>query len=191
METPLDFRPATSTLAMVVRNVRDDQLQDPTPCADMSVAALLDHIDGLSVAFTAAARKERPPGDGTPSADGSRLTEGWRDRIAAQLDDLGEAWRDPAAFEGVAMAGPVEMPADQVALVAIDEVTVHGWDLARATGQEYRPDPAAVEACLGWVSAFDGPTDGSLFGPPVDVPADAPALDRLLGGTGRDPAWTR
>lgn len=190
METPLEFRPVTSTVAELVRNVRDDQLQDRTPCPEMAVADLLDHIGGLSTAFAAAARKAPLSGGGNPSAEGSRLEEGWRDRIAGQLSDLGEAWRDPTAFDGTTMAGPIEMPANEAALVALDEVTVHGWDLARATGQEYRPDAAAVEACLGFVTAFDGPTDGSLFGPPVDVPANAPALDRLIGATGRDPRWT-
>ena len=65
------------------------------------------------------------------------------DRLAA----LAEAWRDPAAYTGLTMAGPVEMPGDEAALVALDEVTVHAWDLAVATGQPYDPDPAAVEAC--------------------------------------------
>ena len=190
MDTTLDLGPVTSTVAELVHNVRDDQLDDPTPCPAMSVADLLDHIGGLSLAFTAAARKVRPPGGGSPSPDGSRLEEGWRDRIARQLLDLGQSWNDPAAYAGTTQAGPIEMPADQAALVALDEVTVHGWDLARATGQEYAPDPAAVEACLGFVAAFDAPTDGSLFGPPVDVPAHASTLDKLLGATGRDPAWT-
>ena len=58
-----------------------------------------------------------------------------------------------------------------------------------ATGQEYDPDPAAVDACAGFVAGFDGPADGTLFGPPVEVPDSAPALDRLLGATGRDPGW--
>ena len=190
METRLELGSVTTTVAALVKNVRDEQLHDRTPCSDTSVADLLDHIGGLSMAFAAAARKEPVPGGGNPSADGARLEEGWRDRIVGQLADLGEAWQDPAAFEGTTMAGPIEMPANEAALVALDEVTVHGWDLARATGQEYQPDAAAVEACLRFVTAFDGPTDGSLFGPPVDVPADAAALDRLLGATGRDPRWT-
>ena len=192
---PVDFRPTTTALAALVRGVDDDQLTGRTPCPDYSVADLLDHIGGLAVAFTAAARKDERLGGGAPSADGSRLEDGWRDRIAAQLDDLGEAWQDPSAYDGVTMAGPIEMPADQAALVALDEVTVHAWDLARATGQHYPADPAAVAACRAFVESFAPPPggaadDGGLFGPPVAVPDDAPALDRLIGATGRDPSWT-
>ncbi len=159
------------------------------------MADLLDHIGGLALAFTAAARKDELPRGGAPSADGSRLEDGWRDRIATRLDDLGEAWQDLAAYDGLTMAGPIEMPGDEAALVALDEVTVHAWDLARATGQPYLGDPAAVAACHAFVTAFEPPPggaadDGGLFGPPVAVPDDAPPLDRLIGATGRDPAWT-
>jgi uncharacterized protein (TIGR03086 family) len=191
----VDFRPTTTALAALVRGVADDQLTGPTPCPAYSVADLLDHIGGLSLAFASAARKQELPDGGAASADGSRLGAGWRDVIASRLDDLGAAWQDREAYEGVTMAGPVEMPADQAALVALDEVTVHAWDLARATGQSYAGDPAAVAACAAFVAAFEPPPggaaeDGGLFGPPVAVPDDAPALDRLIGATGRDPAWT-
>ena len=188
--TTLDFGPTTSTLAAIVRGVRDDQLDGRTPCTDRSVADLLDHIGGLALAFTWAARKDGPPGGSSPKADGSELPEDWRSVIPDRLAVLADAWRDPAAYTGLTMAGPVEMPGDQAALVALDEVTVHAWDLAVATGQPYEADPAAVAACAEFVAAFDAPADGSLFGPPVAVPDDAPALDRLLGATGRDPHWS-
>jgi uncharacterized protein (TIGR03086 family) len=191
----LHFGPTTTALAALVRGVGEDQLGGPTPCPDYSVADLLDHIGGLSVAFVAAARKEVLPDGGVPSVDGSRLEDGWRELFAGRLDELAQAWRDPAAYDGVTMAGPVELPADQAALVALNEVTVHAWDLARATGQPYPADPAAVAACRAFVEAFEPPPggaadDGGLFGPPVAVPADAPDLDRLIGATGRDPGWT-
>ena len=189
----VDFRPTTAALAALVRGVRDDQLTGPTPCPAYTVADLLDHIGGLSVAFISAARKDSAEGH-APAAEGSRLEPGFRDRIAAGLDELGEAWQDPSAYDGVTMAGPVELPADQAALVALDEVTVHAWDLAVATGQPYPADPAAVAACRAFVAAFVPPPggaadDGGLFGPPVSVGAEAPALDQLIGATGRDPAW--
>jgi len=195
MSMTIDFRPTTTELARLVRGVGDHQLGDPTPCPDYSVADLLDHIGGLALAFTLSARKEEIPGGGNASGDGSQLEDGWRERIAGQLGELGEAWLEPAAYEGLAMAGPIEMPAGVASLVALDEVTVHAWDLAVATGQQYAADPAAVEAAHAFAAGFEPPDggpadDGGLFGPPVPVPDDAPALHRLLGATGRDPRWT-
>ena len=57
--TTLDFGPTTKSLAAIVRGVGDDQLDGPTPNAGRSVGDLLDHIGGLALAFTDAARKER------------------------------------------------------------------------------------------------------------------------------------
>ena len=187
----IDFGPATRAVAAVLDGIRDDQLTDPTPCPDFSVADVLDHLSGLALAFTMAARKEPLPGDGAPDVDGTRLSPAWRTEIPAALDGLATAWTDPSAYDGLTMAGPIQMPADIAALVALDEVVVHGWDLARATGQPYSPDDATVLACLGFASSFEVPPEAGAgpFGPAVLVAADAPALDRLAGATGRDPGW--
>lgn len=190
MET-IDFGPATTAVAEVVAGIRDDQLDAPTPCPDYSVADLLDHLAGLSLAFTDAARKQSGPGGEGGAGDASRLDADWRTSIPARLAGLADAWSAPAAYDGLTYAGPIEMPAPVAAQVALDEVVVHGWDLARATGQPYDPDAAAVEISLAFASSFETPPgagDGP-FGPPVPVPADAPALDRLIGATGRDPGW--
>jgi uncharacterized protein (TIGR03086 family) len=188
---PLDFGPATTTMARLVTGVTDDQLTARTPCPDYTVADLADHIGGLAFAFTASARKGDVPGAGGVG-DGSRLETGWRERTTAQLAELAEAWRDPTAYDGMTMAGPLEMPAEVAALVALNEVVVHGWDLARSTGQRFEADDAAAAACLGFVESFEAPADdeGGLFGPPVPVPADGDVLDRLIGATGRNPSWT-
>ena len=81
------------------------------------------------------------------------------------------------------------MPADVVGLVALDELIVHGWDIAVATAQRYEPPSHELKAALSFVTSFDAPRDGSLFGPIVEVPDDATELDRLLGLTGRYPSW--
>jgi len=71
-------------------------------------------------------------------------------------------------------------------------VVVHGWDIAVASGQQFRSEPELLEAAYGFaqqaVARSPNGTPG-LFGPPVPIPDDAPLLDRLLGLTGRDPAW--
>ena len=91
------------------------------------------------------------------------------------------------------MAGGVELPGEVCGLVATDEVLLHGWDVARATGQPYRPTDAECEAVLPIVTPDDQAPDGSgreIFGTVVAVPDDAPFFDRVLGLAGRDPAWS-
>lgn len=189
METvQLDLGPQAAEVARVVAGIRDDQLGDPTPCAGTPVGGLLAHLAGLAAAFRAAA--EKTPLAGQASTSPEDLPPDWRTRIPAELDRLAAAWRQPPAWAGTAEAGGVSMPAPVAAAVALDEVLVHGWDLAVATGQRYAADPASIEACTGFAAqaAAEAPVPG-LFGPPVPVPDGAPPLHRLLGLTGRDPAW--
>jgi uncharacterized protein (TIGR03086 family) len=188
----LDLTPATRTLTEVVTDIGDDQLGAPTPCRGTTVADLLDHLDGLCVAFTAAAAKDQAFGSQAPSADGSRLGPDWRIRISGRLAHLASAWQDETAWDGMTRAGGVDLPGEVAGRVAINEVVVHGWDIATATGRAYACDTPLIEAALVFVqSAVAQNPDGNpgLFGPPVRVPDSAPLLDRLLGLTGRDPAW--
>src|SRR5579862_4446124 len=98
----LDLTPATGMVTEVVADVGDDQLAAPTPCQGMTVADLLDHLDGLCLAFTAAAAKDGSGGDQAPQADGSRLAPDWRTRIPGQLAALARAWQDETAWAGPA-----------------------------------------------------------------------------------------
>ena len=187
--TTFDLAPAADELRRVLAGVRDEQLGDPTPCGETPVAGLLDHLVGLTSAFARAAAKA--PG-GTATADADALPGDWRTRLPEQLDQLVEAWRKPDAWEGNADAGGVQMPASIMAAVALDELVVHGWDLAVATGQEYRGDEESARRSLEFAASVgdDPEARAGLYGPAVPVPDDAPVLDRLLGATGRDPAWT-
>jgi uncharacterized protein (TIGR03086 family) len=189
---PLDLTPATETLAQVVTGIGDDQLAAPTPCHGMTVADVLDHVDGLCLAFTAAAAKNLDAGRQAPAADGSRLGADWRARIPGRLAHLAAAWRDEHAWAGMTRAGGIDMPGEIAGTVAIDEVVVHGWDVAVATGRGYSCDENLVLAAYGFAQAAVARSPQGtpgLFGPPVTVPDDAPLLHRLLGLTGRDPAW--
>jgi len=193
----LDLDPAAREVVRLLDGVTDDRLADPTP-ADIPVAALLDHLVGLATAFAWAAHKttdDHVAGDaGPPTPTADHLDPDWRTVLPRQLDELVEAWRDPAAWEGLTKAGGVTMPAEQMAVVALDELVLHGWDLARATGQEFRCDPTSTEAILAFTTLMAQPENAAgrtgLFGPVVTVPDDAPPFDRALGLSGRDPEWT-
>jgi uncharacterized protein (TIGR03086 family) len=192
---PVDLEPAARRLADLVGGVPDELLDASTPCPAYTLGDLLDHIGGAALAFTGAAVKDL--GDATsqgPSGDASRLSDDWRTRIPRDLGALADAWRDPDAWTGMTKAGGVELPGEVAGLVALDELVIHGWDVARATEQAYDCDAPSLEAVQAFVSQFSEPGQeemrAGLFGPVVEVPDDAPLLDRVIGLTGRDPAWS-
>ncbi|GAA4863827.1 TIGR03086 family metal-binding protein [Saccharopolyspora cebuensis] len=189
----LDLEPAAVRLRALVPDATG-RLTAPTPCAGTSVGDLLDHIMALALAFRYAADKtdteivKRPP----PEPSVSRLDPSWPSLLPERLDALVAAWREPAAWEGTTWAGGQNFPAAEAGAVALDELVLHGWDLAKALGRGYQVDPASAEAVHAFASAVpdDPEARAGLFGPVVPVPADAPLFDRALGLAGRNPAWT-
>ena len=185
----IDLGPATSRMAQLVASIDDEQLGAPTPCPNTSLGDLVDHIGSLTKGFTLVARKESGSSTGPTAPDATNLEPGWRARVAGDLTSLAAAWRDPAAWDGMTKAAGIDLPGEIAGLVALDELVVHGWDLAVASGQAYDPTVDEINAATQFVTGFDAPRDGGLFGPIVAVPDDAPPLDKLLGLTGRDPRW--
>ena len=174
-------------MAGLVEAVPDDALGRPTPCERYTVGDLLDHIGGAALAFAAAARKKPLPG--AASGDAANLAPDWRSRIPRDLVAMADAWDDPEAWTGMTAAGGVDLPGEVAGVVALDELVIHGWDLAKATGQPAGYDGPGLEAVHGMVQHFRAAGVEGLFGPLVPIPDDAPLLDRILGVAGRDPGW--
>lgn len=147
---------------------------------------LLNHLFQMVTGFQALAGRE--PVDLSPPAP-EALTGDWRSRFGPETERLASAWSQPGALDGVS-AG-MGLPQLTVAHMVLGDLTLHGWDLARATGQPFTPDPYAVTTLIDTFAelAPQGRRFGA-FGPEVPVAAEAPVFDRLLGVTGRDPAWT-
>jgi uncharacterized protein (TIGR03086 family) len=190
----VNLKPATDQLGSLVRAVPASSLGDPTPC-DIEVGALLDHIGMLALAFSDAARKNASElTSAPPPPDAANLGSDWRHDIPRRLDGLAQAWNNDDAWTGMTKIGGMDMPGEAAGIVALDEVVIHGWDLARATGQSYDIDPESLDALSGFVTHMAEPGMGAaregLFGPVVEVPEDAPPLDRIVGLTGRDPKWS-
>jgi uncharacterized protein (TIGR03086 family) len=186
----IDLTPACRRTSDVLANVTDDQLSAVTPCEQMPLSALVQHIGGLSLAFAAAARKDFGPLTDTPPTTGE-LEADWRTSFPVRLAELAKAWGDPAAWEGMSRAGGFDFPAQMGGLIALTEVVIHGWDVARATGQLYDVDAESADAVLRKVeqTAAEGPVEG-LYGPAVPIADGAPVLDRIIALSGRDPAWS-
>ncbi|RKN11338.1 TIGR03086 family metal-binding protein [Streptomyces radicis] len=190
-----DLGPATRAVAALLEGVDDSRFADPTPCEDYRVADLLHHLMGLTLAFRDAARKDLGPLTATdpasPDAPVPSLGPDWRERLRAQLTELAEAWRDPGAWEGETQAGGITLPGAIAGQVALNEVLLHGWDLARATGQPYAADEASAEVSIALLAADadDAAREGTGFGRVVPVPDGASPLDRAVGLSGRHPGW--
>jgi uncharacterized protein (TIGR03086 family) len=177
--------------AKLLDGVADDQLSGPTPCEKLTLRELVAHLGGLGVAFAAAARKDAGELTDTPPGDGGYVLEDdWRAQYPANLAALADAWKQPDAWQGMTRIGGADLPGDVTGLVALTEVTIHGWDVAVATGQDYQVDDGVAQAVLTHMAAFaaDGPVEG-LFGPAVEIADGAPAFDRALALSGRDPGW--
>ncbi|MFF2962003.1 TIGR03086 family metal-binding protein [Streptomyces sp. NPDC057963] len=187
----IDLEPAARQITGLLDGIDEQRLAGPTPCPDYTVRELLAHVAGLSAAFRDAARKSfGPTTDTAPDSTLPVLAGDWRETLPPLLDELVTAWRDPAARQGMTRAGGVDMPGEVAAVVVLDELVIHGWDLARSTGQTYEADEAGLRVSLAMLTPNDAvPRSERIFGRPVPVPADASLVDRTVAMSGRRPDW--
>ncbi len=176
--------------ARVAGAITPGQLAGATPCREFDTRTLVNHwVLYTSHGLEHRARREQLPEE-LQNRDFTAAPD-WADAYAAQLDRAVAAWADPAVWEGGIDSGGGPTPAPEIAALLLAELVVHGWDVARATGQDFHCSGETAERVLDVIGAnaelyrkYQG------FGEPVEVPADSPALVRALALSGRDPQWT-
>ena len=172
----------------LVGAVVPDQFGNPTPCADFDVRTLIGHMAFAASRIAAAGRRDTLPDDG-PAITG--VSDGdWPDVFENMARDAIEAWANDAALEGEIELPFGTFPAAVVAMIYAQEQVTHGWDLAVATGQVPKLDPALAEAVLPIVQQMI-PADvrgGEMpFEAVIEVPPTASVYDRLAAYLGRQP----
>lgn len=157
-----------------------------TPCAEFDTRTLINHLVAYTgIGMELRARREPHPDD-LATRDFTADPQ-WAAAYAAQLDRSVAAWADPEVWEGEING----MPAEAMAGMLFLELTLHAWDLARATGQEYRADAETAKLLLtivGEQAALYRQYEG--FAEPAEPPAGAGDLEHALALSGRDPSWT-
>jgi uncharacterized protein (TIGR03086 family) len=185
---------AAAEAARVVTGAAKDAAQDAantqtTPCTDWDLRTLLNH----TILWTAYSAERRAHGESVAEELMSKdftAEPDYAQAYQAQIARAVHAWSDPEAWRRELGVMGSTTPAADVAALLIAEMVLHGWDVAKATGQDYRCDDDVAQNVLKTVEA-----QGDLFrqyqgfAAVVPVPDDATAFDRALALSGRDPQW--
>lgn len=182
------FAAAIALAGTVVAGVRDDQLDDPTPCTEYDVRRLRGHLLCVARRMAAVGRGEDPatvpqviadvPGDDWPAA--------WTEAA----HEIQRVWSDDSLLGRDVVLPFATLPGAVALRIYTGETTVHTWDLATATGQSPAWDDAIVAGALA-THRVALPADHRgpevPFDPPVPVADDAPLIDQLVAWNGRRP----
>lgn len=207
-DTLADPRPAiASALAScgeLIDALAPAELDRPTPCAEMDVRALLGHLVMVAQRIGCAARMvpvHQWPSDVTGLAD-DEWAPAWHRAAADSLAD----WSDDDLLTQDMVLPWAAMPGRDVVAIYTNEVVVHTWDLASATGRQptwsdlaletadtaIRTQLPDVDRAPMWAEAEAAMPPGIPWQDPfanaVPVAADAPLIDRVVAWNGRNPA---
>ena len=163
-----------------VAAVRPEQWSSQSPCADWTARDVVRHIVMMhGVMFRPLGRELSP----APAVDDDPLGAftAARADVEAILQDPALASSEHAWYTGRMTA------ADIVDQVVSTDMVWHGWDLARATGQDDTIDPEEVRNAGAAVGQFDDAMlrQPGILGPALEPPPGADAQTRLLAFLGR------
>jgi uncharacterized protein (TIGR03086 family) len=171
----------------IVAGTRREQFGDPTPCGDWNVRDLLNHIIGGCISVAAGATGKRVGFSEGPDHVAQDHVAAYK---RASTDALA-AFRAPGALDRTFTLRTGDTPGSVALGLAVADAVVHGWDLAKATGQDGTFDDEVTGALYAMTTQMMAPKGpyprGSSFGDPVEVADDAPLTDRLVAYLGRDP----
>lgn len=183
MPNPLDtYDRAVAAATEIVDGIAADQYDLPSPCSEWTVRGVLNHlVIGNLMAEAIVA------GGPHPDRNTDRLGEDPRAAFAASVAGTRAALAEPGVLERIVPTPIGAAPAAFLVQMRVAELLVHGWDMAKATGQSTDLDAElAGEVLAAWRARIgDGPRTALPFAQPRPVPADATAADRLAGFLGR------
>jgi len=178
-----ELRSAEDTLGVlrgVLHTIAADDMTRQTPCTEFDVTRLTGHLLNSLTALGGMVGAELPERDESDSVE--------RQVVAAARPAL-DAWHRHG-LNGTVPFGKGEMPAKGACAILSLEFLVHAWDYAAAVDHEFNAPEPLAEYVLGLAHQVIRPEQRSRagFDDPVDVPADAGAVERLIAFTGRNPA---
>jgi uncharacterized protein (TIGR03086 family) len=181
-------RRAVAQTEEIVAAVEPGQLEDPTPCPEYDVRALLSHIvGGLN---RAAIVGEGGDALAVPVRADDVRDDGWLAAYRAASARASAAWADDAKLDALVEVPWGKIPGRFAIAAYAQEILTHGWDLAKATGQPTERDPELASWALAGAKRILPPESrgGDIpFGPVAPVPPDAGPYAQLAAWLGRQP----
>lgn len=180
-------RQALDATRPLVAGVTPDQLGSPTPADEWDVRALLNHVVAGNwwAAELAAGRTIDEVGT---RLDGDLVGDDPLAAYAASAEAAAAAFEAPGALAAPCAVSYGPVPGEVYAGHRFLDVLLHGWDLAKATGQSTSLDPSLVQASLDVLEPqLDLLQASGAFKTDVPVPEDGDPQTRLLAMVGRRP----
>jgi uncharacterized protein (TIGR03086 family) len=171
---------AFAVLESVVHGIAKEDESKQTPCREFDVAALTDHLMNSITTIGGMAGAQFPERDRGDSVE--------RQVVLAGRPAL-DAWHR-RGLDGSVPFGSGEAPAKMMVGVLSLEFLVHAWDYAKSTGREVSAPDSLSDYVMGVAKQVITPQGRTNVGfdDPIDTPADAGALERLIAYTGRQPS---
>jgi uncharacterized protein (TIGR03086 family) len=171
------YRRRADAFAALIESTVSERWSSPSPCEGWQARDVVAHV----VDYSAQVLREQAGVSSVP--------------VFAVFDDPAAAFRGIRAVVQRVLDDPETPPdvATYIDLAVSFDLPQHGWDLAKATGQDATMDPEEVEVL--WTALSRHPKvwawqrDNGWYAAPVPVPEDAPLQDRVLGLIGRNPRW--
>ena len=173
--------------AVIVDKISLDQLDDPTPDDDWDVRTLLNHVVSGNwwAAELGAGKTIDEVGD---RLDGDVIGDDPSGAYRASAAAAAEVFKRPGALDAPCAVSYGPVPGSVYAGHRLIDVVIHGWDLAKATGQDTTIDPELVQNLWDVITPQMDMLRGSgAFGEDVAVPEDADSQTHLLAKLGRHP----
>jgi uncharacterized protein (TIGR03086 family) len=174
--------------AALVAGVGPEQWHDGTPCSEWDVRTLVHHLlyEQRWVPPLLEGQTVEQVGD---QFEGDLMGEdasSWPGLLASSIDEAHALIAKPGSLRRTVHLSFGATPADEYVRQLTADLAVHGWDLARATGQDDTIDPEVVALLLSWVEANLELLAGSgMFGSPIEADPGQPDQVRLLRMLGR------
>jgi uncharacterized protein (TIGR03086 family) len=185
LDLPTAHARALESCRRSVAGVRDEQWSAQSDCDDWTVRELVNHIvtGNYWASELTTGKSIEDVGD---RLDGDVLGD---DPVATYDESAAAAaaaFRAPGAMQAPCAVSYGPVPGEVYCGHRLIDVLVHGWDVAKSTGQGMSLDPELVETCLEVIEPQRDALLGSgAFGTVQDVPADASPQTQLLAVLGR------